>query len=116
MALHHFGAGINFFRDCPFGDFRGPCAQTHAGAHVLDASLLFQQRDHRFCCVFVELGAVGVFDAARVLCKLNRCHLHAQAKPKEWNLVLSRKTRGFDFSFNAAKTKTAGNQNTGHIF
>jgi hypothetical protein len=43
MALHHLGASVNFFRDCSFGDFRGPCAQTHAGAHVLNASLLFQQ-------------------------------------------------------------------------
>ena len=116
VALHHFGTGVNFFRECAFGDFCRPCAQTHAGAHVLDALLFFQQRDHRFFCVFVKLGAVGVFDTAFVSRELNRCHLHSQAKSEIWNLVLSRKTRSLDLSFNAAKAKTAGNQNTRHIF
>jgi len=116
VPLHHFGTIVNFFREGAFGDFRRPRAQAHAGAHVLDASLFFQQRDHRFLCVLVELSAVGLFNAAGVSRELDRRHLHSQAKSEIWNLVLSRETCSLDFSFNAAKAKTAGNQNSGHIF
>jgi len=116
VAFHHFGTLVNFFGERAFGDFRRPCAQTHARAHVFDASLFFQQRDHRFFRVFVKLGAVSAFDAACVSRKLNRCHLHSKAKSEIWNLVLSCKTRSLDLSFDAAKAKTAGNQNARHIF
>jgi len=42
VALHHFGAAVNFFRERALGDFRRPGAQAHAGAHIFDASLFFQ--------------------------------------------------------------------------
>jgi hypothetical protein len=35
--------------------------------------------------------------------------LHPEAKPEIWNLVFARETRSLDFSFNAAKAKTARN-------
>src|SRR5438034_810579 len=69
-----------------------PCAQAHASTHVLDASLFFEQRDHRFFCVLVKLSAVGLFDAACISRKFNRCHLHPEAKPEIWNLVFARET------------------------
>src|SRR5262249_53898672 len=42
-------------------------------------------------------------------------HLHAEAKPKIWNLMLSRKTCGLDFPLDATNAKTTGNQDTGHF-
>src|SRR5262249_16753594 len=57
VALLHFSTAVNFFRERAFANFRRPCAQAHAGAHTLDAALFFQQRDHRFFGVLVELSA-----------------------------------------------------------
>jgi len=42
--------------------------------------------------------------------------LHAEAKTEVRDLVLARKTSGFDFSFNSANAESAGDQEAGHIF
>src|SRR5438876_1524780 len=115
VTLRHLDAAVEFFRERAFSDFGWPCAEPHASAFVADATLLFQQRNHRLGNVLVELSAVCVFDSADVPCEFNRRHLHAETKAEKWNFVLARVTRRVDFSFHAARAKPAGNQDTRHI-
>ncbi len=99
-----------------FRDLRRPGAEPHARAFVLHVALLLEQADDRVGRVFVELGAVRVFEAADVSRELDRRDLHAEAKPEVRHLVFAREPRRANFSFDAALAKSARNQNAGDIF
>ncbi len=63
----------------------------------------------------VELGAVGAFQAADVARKLDRRHLHPEAKAEERHLMFAREASGFDFSFHAALAEPSGNEHAGDV-
>ena len=57
--------------------------------------------------VFVELGAVRLFEPADVAGELDRRHLHPETEPEIGNLVFARETRRADFSFDATLAESA---------
>lgn len=54
-------------------------AETHGGAHVLDALLFFLEGDDGMRGIFVELGGVGVFQGADIAGEFDGGDLHAEA-------------------------------------
>ena len=59
----------------------------------------------------IELGGVGVFQAAHVAGVLDGGALHAEADAEERNLVFARVLNGVDHALDAALAESAGNQN-----
>ena len=116
VPLHDLVPSINFLCECGAHNFRRPRAEPHASTFVPNATLFFKQRDNRLRCFLVELGAVCVFNSADISREFNRRHLHPEAKAKIWDIVLPSELRGFDFSFDPALAKPAGNQNAGNLF
>ena len=96
-------------------DLRWPRTKPHAPALVANATLLFEQRNDRLRCIFVELGAVCVSYPADVSGEFDRRHLHAETKTEIWNLMLAGETCSIDFSLYAANAKATWNQNAGNI-
>ena len=116
VPLHDLVPSINFLCECGAHNFRRPRAEPHAPTFVVHATLFFEKRNHRFLRLFIEFSAVGAFNVADVAGKLDGRHLHPEAKAKIWDIVLPSELRGFDFSFDPALAKTAGNQNAGNVF
>ena len=97
------------------------CAQAHGATQIgigiagLDAAIgIFpfgNQSDDRVSTVGCKLGAIGVFQACHVACKLNGGYLHAQANAEVGDFVRAGKMGCADFAFHAALAKTAGYQN-----
>jgi hypothetical protein len=96
-------------------DFGRPCTQTHAAAFFSDLALFIEQADDRLSRFLIELAAIGGGDAAHISRKLNRRHLHPEAKTEIGNVVFACILGGPDFSLDAAFSETPGNQNAGDI-
>ena len=116
MSFRHLGIAVEFFSQRAFNNLCWPRAQPHTRALFTDATLLFQQRDHWFRSVLVELGAISVFDSTDVSSEFDCRYLHTKTKTEIRDLVLARITRSVEFSFNTTNTKSAGNQDAGYIF
>ncbi len=109
MALHHFVAAVNFFRERAMHNFCRPCAEPHASTFVANAMLFFEQRDYRLGCLLLELSAVCVFKSADISRKFNRRHLHAETKTEVGHLVFASELRCFDFPCYPTVAKAAWN-------
>jgi len=115
VPFHHVVTSVNFCREGAVDDLGRPCAEPHASAFFANATLFFEQGDHRFGSVLVELGAVSVFNSADISREFNRGYLHAEAKAEIWDFVLAGEPRCFDLSLDTARPETARDQNTDHI-
>src|SRR6478672_5048770 len=115
VTLEHFIFSVNFFRERAGLNFGRPGSKSHAGPFLAHFPLFLEQANHRLGCCLIELGAVGIGDTADVAREFNRRHLHAETKAEIWQFVLTRETRGLDFSFYAAVSETTRNENAGHI-
>src|SRR5947207_5317293 len=115
VPFRYFITVVNFLRNCAMHDLRWPRTKPHTPALVANAALLFEQRNDRFRCILVELGAVCICYPADVSGEFNRRHLHAETKTEIWNLMLARETCSIDFSLYAANAKATWNQNAGNI-
>ena len=68
------------------------------------------QGHHRVLTVWHKFRGVGVVHTHYVTCKLNQRNLHTQANAQIRNIVLTRKTRRRDFTFNTAVAEAARDQ------
>ena len=108
----------------PGTTFAGLRAEPHRAAEIgLLAALLDRavavlpfghQRDHRMRRVGVELGAVGVGEAATCARVLDHRELHAQADAEIRDLVLARVADRLDLAFDAALAEPARHEHRVH--
>src|SRR5262245_26174253 len=88
--------------------FIGP--EPHGAAHRLDSEQVAQFEYHRVSGVGVELGGIGVLDAADVAREFDRRALQPQADAEERLLFAARVSDGADHSRNPALAESAGDQ------
>src|SRR5207253_2421220 len=79
-------------------------------------ALLIEKANNGVGRVFIELGAVGLLEAAHVSSEFNRRYLHAETEPEIWNLVFPRETRRADLAFYSAFPETTGDKNACNVF
>ena len=82
-------------------------AETHGGAHVGDALLLFLQTDDGMSGFFVEFGRVGFGESADVSRVFDGGNLHAEADSEVGYLVFAGVLCGDDFTFDTAIAKSS---------
>ena len=111
VALADLGRAVRLrARSCPrpAGRIR---AQPHGAAQFVHALQLAQLVDHAVRRGRIELGGVGVFEAAHVARELDHHRLHAQADAEVRHLVLAREADGVDHALDAALAESARDQN-----
>src|ERR671922_2041192 len=111
VPLGNFLSAVELQRRGFFLQHTGVGAQPHRPALTLDSSLGFHEVNNGIRAVRIKFARVGAPKSTYIACKLDHRHLHAETDPEERNLILTRVTHGFDFSFAAAVSKPSRHQN-----
>ncbi len=110
-----FGDSVGFVGavgESVFSEGAGVAAQTHRSAIVFVfyiSSLFGKNVNNRMGSVGIDFGGVSVFESDNVAGEFHGGHLHTITKSQEGDVIPADVFNSFYFSFNAARTETAGN-------
>src|ERR1700676_1019392 len=93
-------------------NFAGPGSQSHGSTQFFYTAEFAEFIDHAMRRCGIELARICFRQSNYIAGKLDACGLHPQANSKVWNFIFARITNCNQHAFDAALTKTAGNENT----
>src|SRR5580765_2888660 len=111
VALADFGLPVGGACVAAFGEIAGIGSEAHGAAKLVDPFQLAQLIDDAVGGGWIELGGVGVGEAAYVTREFDDQSLHAEADAEVGDLGFARVADGHQHSFDAALAESAGDEN-----
>ncbi len=111
VALADFGLSVGGARVAAFGEIAGIGSEAHGAAELVDAFQFAQLIDDAIGSGWIELGGIGVGEAAYVAREFDHQGLHAEADAEVRNLGFARVADGDQHPFDAALAEAAGHEN-----
>ena len=111
VAFGDVGGAVNLSSGGIFGEFGGVVAEAHGAAGRFFPFLPFHDVDDILFAIFDDFFGIGVAQTP-ASGGGDAGHLHAEAETKIWYIVGEGVGGGGDFAVDAARAKTAGDNNT----
>src|SRR3979411_2470472 len=108
VALADFCFAVGLVGQRAGFEFARPGAEAHGAAHFVDAQKLAPFANYAVRSLWLNLGAVGLFEARHVTGVFNGGALHAETNPEEGHFVFTGVLNGVHHSLNAALAESAG--------
>src|SRR5450432_822896 len=110
MPLIDLARPIGGVGETVLGQPAGPASQAHGAAQIVHALQLAQLENHAVRRARVELGGIGVLEAAHVARVLDDHGLHAQADAEIRHLVFAGEADGVQHAVDSALAESARHQ------